>query len=263
MFEEVRKQMNVYAGRRERMFGAAHLYRLASEDDEVLGALHHEACKLVAEDAFDLVRLLDLDAESDRVNGWFDEYPFVLVAGDRQWVEEYFLRRSEGLQSDDKPVMQHGAHPASTSGTLCRSTTYTRVNRRHSRPHAGERTCDEKFSRVSAAVSVERTAARYGLSELLYPLIISLGHQVDSSDAHHRAGSGQAEAQSKRRPNAEARAARSAAAHREIWRARFFLLSTFIIFITKWPLLSVSGAQILFPHDMQLTERVFLSLSAI
>lgn len=45
-------------------------------------------------------------------------------------------------------------HAASTSGLLWRSTT-----------------CDEKFSRVRAAVRVDLTAARYGLSTLDYYLI--------------------------------------------------------------------------------------------
>ena len=44
------------------MFGAAHLYRLASEDDEVLGALHHETSELVAKYPLNLVGLLYFDA---------------------------------------------------------------------------------------------------------------------------------------------------------------------------------------------------------
>ena len=39
-----------------------HRDRLASQDDEVLGALHHEAGEFVAENALDFVGLLDLDA---------------------------------------------------------------------------------------------------------------------------------------------------------------------------------------------------------
>ena len=48
--------------------------------DKVLRALHHEARELVAEDALDLVRLLDLDADPHRVNGWLDEDAFILVS---------------------------------------------------------------------------------------------------------------------------------------------------------------------------------------
>lgn len=62
-----------------------------TEDDETLRSLHHEASELVAQDVFDFIGLLDLDAHAYRVYGRFNQDPLTLVTRDRQWIEEDFL----------------------------------------------------------------------------------------------------------------------------------------------------------------------------
>lgn len=41
-----------------------------------------------------LIRLLDLDADSDRIHGRFDKNTLVLVSRDDQGIEQHFLRTS-------------------------------------------------------------------------------------------------------------------------------------------------------------------------
>lgn len=65
-------------------------YGYSSQDDERLGAHHEEAGKLVREDVFDLVGLLDLDAQADRVDRGFDQDLLVRVAGDDERGQEHF-----------------------------------------------------------------------------------------------------------------------------------------------------------------------------
>lgn len=60
-----------------------------------------------------------------------------------------FALRSPCDQESTPVELQGDTHPASISGTLCRSTT-----------------CDGNDSRVRAAVRVLRTVLRYGLSVL-------------------------------------------------------------------------------------------------
>lgn len=56
-------------------------------------------------------------------------------------------------------------YAASTSGLLCRSTTWNGISNKQSSDQSIQ-TCEEKFSSVRAAVRVDLTAARYGLSTL-------------------------------------------------------------------------------------------------
>jgi len=63
-----------------------------SENDEVLGPSHHELGELVAQQFLDLVRLLDCNGYSNRVNGRFYEYPLLLVPGDNHWVQQQLWR---------------------------------------------------------------------------------------------------------------------------------------------------------------------------
>jgi hypothetical protein len=42
-----------------------HWDRFPSQDQEVLGALHHEAGEFMTQDAFDFVNLFDLDADAN------------------------------------------------------------------------------------------------------------------------------------------------------------------------------------------------------
>lgn len=58
---------------------------LAPEHDEALGAHHHEPHELLAEDAFDVVSLLDEDGHADRVDGRLDEDALGRRPGDDGW----------------------------------------------------------------------------------------------------------------------------------------------------------------------------------
>ena len=64
-----------------------HGYRLPPQHDEAFCSLHHEAREFVTENLLDLIRLLDFDADSDRVDGGFDVYTFIFVARDCQRVK--------------------------------------------------------------------------------------------------------------------------------------------------------------------------------
>jgi hypothetical protein len=68
-----------------------HWHRFPAQDYEVLCSLHHETSELVAQYSLYFICLLYLDAETDRVDGRFDENALVLIARDGQWVEEDFL----------------------------------------------------------------------------------------------------------------------------------------------------------------------------
>lgn len=57
----------------------------------------------MGQNAFDLVRLLDLDAHADGVHRRLDEYALVLISRDRQGIEEDLKRRSYA-QSDASTV---------------------------------------------------------------------------------------------------------------------------------------------------------------
>lgn len=62
------------------MEGFRHLDGFSPQHDEALRTLHQKSSELVAEDALDLIRLFDLDANSDRVHGGFDEDPLVFIS---------------------------------------------------------------------------------------------------------------------------------------------------------------------------------------
>ena len=61
---------------------------LPPEDHEVLGPPHHEPHELVTQQLLDVVGLFDGDRNSDRVDAWLYQDPFLLVPGDNHWVEE-------------------------------------------------------------------------------------------------------------------------------------------------------------------------------
>ena len=61
-----------------------YLHWLPPKDDEVLRTLHHESGEFVAQNTLDLVRLLDFDTHSDRINGRLDEYTLVFIPGYHQ-----------------------------------------------------------------------------------------------------------------------------------------------------------------------------------
>ena len=60
--------------------------------DKALSALHHETSELMTQDSFNLIRLFDLNAESNGVYRWFDKHSLVLISGDDERVQEDLLR---------------------------------------------------------------------------------------------------------------------------------------------------------------------------
>ena len=65
---------------------------LPPEDDEVLCSPHHETHELVTQKFLDVVSLFDGDRNSNRVNAWLYQDPFLLVPGDDHGVEEELWR---------------------------------------------------------------------------------------------------------------------------------------------------------------------------
>jgi hypothetical protein len=56
---------------------STNLYSRSSHDNELFGAAHQELGELERENAFELVLLLDFDADADRVNGWLDVHALI------------------------------------------------------------------------------------------------------------------------------------------------------------------------------------------
>src|SRR5437762_12376626 len=75
---------------RDQKADVVSLHRLPPQYEKGLGALRQEPGELVHEDILNFIRLLDTDADADRVDGGFDQDPLVLVARDREWVQEEF-----------------------------------------------------------------------------------------------------------------------------------------------------------------------------
>jgi hypothetical protein len=69
--------------------------RLATKDHERFCTLHHETRELVAEDGFDLVCLLDLNAHTDRVDRRLNENALILVTRDSKRGKKNFLGSSD------------------------------------------------------------------------------------------------------------------------------------------------------------------------
>ena len=57
-----------------------HLHCLPSQYNEALRPLHHETRELVAKNSLNLVGLLDLDAQANRVDRWFNQHTLILVS---------------------------------------------------------------------------------------------------------------------------------------------------------------------------------------
>lgn len=64
------------------------LDRLPPQDKERFGTLRQESRKLVDQDVLNLVGLLDLDADADRVDAGLDQDALVLVARNGQGLQE-------------------------------------------------------------------------------------------------------------------------------------------------------------------------------
>lgn len=67
--------------------------RFSSQDEEGLGSLGQETGKLVHEDGFDLIGLLDLDADADRVDAGLNQHPLVLVTRNDKGRQDDLGRR--------------------------------------------------------------------------------------------------------------------------------------------------------------------------
>lgn len=78
-----------------RVRNRTHGKSLTTKDDETFGAHRHEARKLVTEDPLSLICLLDLDAQSDRVDRRLDQYALGFRTRNDQWVQQDFGRCPE------------------------------------------------------------------------------------------------------------------------------------------------------------------------
>jgi hypothetical protein len=65
-----------------------YLHWFPSQDEECLSSLSQESCELVYKDMLNLIRLLDLDADTNTVDAGLNQDPLIFVSGDRQRVQE-------------------------------------------------------------------------------------------------------------------------------------------------------------------------------
>lgn len=61
---------------------------LSSQNNKVVGTLHHKVCEFVAKNTLDLIRLLDGNRQSDRIDRTFDENFLVFVARNYDGLEQ-------------------------------------------------------------------------------------------------------------------------------------------------------------------------------
>lgn len=71
-----------------------YLHRLPAHDYELFCALHQESSEFFAQNLFDFVSLLDLDAHAHWVDRWLDENLLIFIATNSDWIEEKFLAHS-------------------------------------------------------------------------------------------------------------------------------------------------------------------------
>lgn len=64
------------------------LHWFPPQDEEVLCSHHHKAHELVAQNLLNLIGLLDSDADSDRVDGAFDQNLLLVITADDYRLEE-------------------------------------------------------------------------------------------------------------------------------------------------------------------------------
>lgn len=64
------------------------LDRFPPQDKERLSTLRQEPCKLVYQYMLNLVGLLDLDADANRIDTGLDQDTLVLVSRNCQWLQE-------------------------------------------------------------------------------------------------------------------------------------------------------------------------------
>lgn len=69
-----------------------YLYWLASKDHKAFCSLRQETHELVGQDLFNLIRLLDRNADTQRVHRGFDQDLFLVVTANDHRVQHDFLR---------------------------------------------------------------------------------------------------------------------------------------------------------------------------
>jgi hypothetical protein len=67
-----------------------YLNRLPPQDKKGLCALRQESRELVHKDMLNLIRLLDLDADSNAIDAGLDQDALVLISGDGERVQQHF-----------------------------------------------------------------------------------------------------------------------------------------------------------------------------
>ena len=69
--------------------------RFPSQDDKTLCPSSKESSQFMSQNAFNVIRLFDFDANADGVDGRFDKDLFILVASDVHWIQNDFGRRPD------------------------------------------------------------------------------------------------------------------------------------------------------------------------
>lgn len=67
------------------------LYRFPPQNEEVLSSHHHESHELVAKDLLDLISLFDSNADSDRIDGSFDQNLLLVITADHHRLKQQLL----------------------------------------------------------------------------------------------------------------------------------------------------------------------------
>ena len=135
-----------------------YLQRLATQNDETLGAAHEELLELVEEHVFETVAMcIDLHTHADAVDGGLDQHALVGVAPNLQRSQQKLLA-STGAHNNKSNISiatshswpQPLAYRVSTSGWLCLSTFCDGWVRRHNAASSEVRTHCKKGSNVFA-----------------------------------------------------------------------------------------------------------------
>lgn len=123
----------------------SYRHRFPSQNNKILCSSGKESCQLMCENPFNVISLFDFNTDSNCVDGRFNEDLLILIPGNVHWIQNDFRWRP--FNQPGQKLWRGISYFASTSGMLCRSTTWL-----------------EKFSRHNAAVRLARTQFRYGRS---------------------------------------------------------------------------------------------------
>ena len=69
-------------------------HRFPTQHNKVLGPHHHEASEFMTQNPLNVIRLFNLDGESEGIDGGLNQDLFILVAGNDNGLENDFLGRS-------------------------------------------------------------------------------------------------------------------------------------------------------------------------